>query len=116
MKKLALFIAISLFPLSALAGQCVNCTVKHVGCSYVDQGKETCNVVMNQEVKGKPSCATGGGNNRFAIDMTKKAGQAMMSLATAAIASGKSVIIYGTGKCDVLSNYESANLIYLNQQ
>ncbi len=114
MIKYLITFSLFLFATYAISSDCTNCSVHSVGCSYLHDGIESCNVVLVNEIANKPSCATGGNSNRYTIDITKDAGKAMMSLAAAAAASGKTLTIYGTGRCDVGAGYESANLIYLN--
>jgi hypothetical protein len=58
---------------------------------------------------GMPACATTG--NRWTFNGASAAGQAALSSIMTAYASGKQVMVYGTGVCDVWADTETVNYI-----
>ena len=114
MKKLMIAILISTLSTITYAGNCLNCTVKFVGCSYKFQSKESCNVYFNENITDKqPGSCAANSDNRMAIDITKDAVKAMLSIALAARSSGQKVTAYGSNTCDVITPYETIDLLYM---
>jgi hypothetical protein len=113
MNKTLLLVLTVFLAANAYAGRCANCTVKAVGCSYKYNGVQSCNVITNEVISDKPSCANT--DDRMVIDVSKEAGKAMLAVALSAQASGQKVQLYGASVCDVWSSNETANLIYIGE-
>jgi hypothetical protein len=115
-KSVAALLIVSLcFDQAAVAGSCTNCTVKSVGCSYLYMGVQSCIVVFNQTIDpaGQPACAQTM-HDRMAFDITKEGGKAIFALASMANALNTTVSVYGNNYCEVLSTYETINILYKN--
>lgn len=100
--------------LNVKAGNCINCTIKFVGCSSVYRGVEHCNIYFNEPISNKPECSASS-DNRMAFDITSHGGKGILSIALAAQASGKPVTAYGLKSCELLPPYETVNLLYLGK-
>ena len=113
--KMAIYILLLLvIPSVSYAGNCRNCTVKFVGCSYKYGNTEHCNVFFKESIVDRDagSCYASS-DNRMAFDITKEAGKAILAIALSAQASGQKVMAYGARNCDVLPPYETINLLYI---
>jgi hypothetical protein len=109
--KFICLVLFMVFTLNVNAGDCVNCTVKFVGCSSTYRGVEHCNVYFNEPITNRAGCAASS-DNRMAFDITSHAGKGILSLALAAQISGSKVTAYGLKTCGILPPYETINLLY----
>ncbi len=114
MKNLIVLIIFMGTAFSVNAGRCQNCTIKFVGCSYKHQGKEHCNVFFNENITNRESGSCyESSDNRMALDITTDGGKAMLSIALSAKASSQKVTAYGAKVCDVITPYETIDLLYI---
>ena len=100
--------------LSVQASECIDCTIKYIGCSASHQGKQTCNVAFEQTISGYALCAQENKRNRIVMDMSTDAGKALYSTAIAAYMAGKTVTHFGANLCTIWEDEaEDAHNLYM---
>ncbi|MEM9101085.1 MAG: hypothetical protein AAGB12_02075 [Pseudomonadota bacterium] len=103
MKKL-FALCILAFASNLYAGKCEDCTIKFLGCSYVYEKKQTCNLEFNENISNPAPCASEANKNRVVFDMETEGGKAAYSIALAAYMGNKKVTHLGYNSCTTLPN------------
>jgi len=108
---LSLFIITVLCSPSVFAAGDVNAKVTAVRADKSGKGY----VVFEQDLNGTPATCINGYPNLLAFDVNTPGGQAIMSIALAAQASGQRVRARGTGDCGIYSTIESWSWGYVTK-
>ncbi|GAA3916763.1 hypothetical protein [Litoribacillus peritrichatus] len=115
MKKLTLVI-LMILSTHVFSGECINCTIKFMGCSGKYLGKQSCSIYFNESISNKASCATGtDSGNRMVLDVSNEGEKGILSLAISAKLANQKVTVYGNNTCDIWTTHESINLLYIGE-